>query len=831
MISLLNNFNVPGLDYITLFPDNDSPFKFYYFRSTPKLSEDAKTHFPTIDYKIVQYPRNKANDDLDTQFGYLTMTVDLGLTADEEKTIRKSILEKLKDDTYRSAMRVFYPEAFRILPEKDKITDSTIDVNGLGVIRDGNVKFELLEGFGKDIKRDSSSDFKPSSAGNYAASIWASFGKGGSELILRSLESNVKTGDDSATIATSAIIRYDLTPSFHIPAIDATVDVDTHEFRLYVKQLIEDSQTSEGKIDFQDTQSSYYRYRAKNRSRYHSKYQKVRIKGNMLVTDDDISDITAKAFSAQKGITIHISDYTALQGTSENDLSNEIMRSLIQVITGTIIPYLFTPSPAPQYPAPEAGSDSDSKEDQKEREYAAKKIHYSLTEGEVEGKHEHIHFTFSKDAQLLLPLSANSTLMATVPAEYADKIVHRIDLETTEFFEKTVNVSSDLNFNVDQIRSLEVEILYDEPDVRFPNKRPSHFEFAFKTGQEVYSVNFFCSKNKNGDIIEDYKYRTRISYVGRGTINQNEGWSEWFKTKTSSLMVNFENSGFINVNCKMGDIDWSLIKTVTVEFNYPHVQGKTDTSAKLIFREGDGEKVWSCYKYGKESNEYTYLVRYKNLDDSEYAAPLKTATNKDLSIDDLYEGAPLEADFLVSYSDSLVKAIRAEVHYKDDALKIDKKFTQWMDNREWHWRMNLRAGAVQTFRYRYHVEYADGTFMDTDWSAPCGRNADIPVFSVTEPTSNTAKISVNGMALRNWEDWDFAEVFVSYKDPENKINQDFDVIVLSSDHLTETLEVQCPAGTAKPFLCSACIYTKDGKVYEVEEKEMTRTFTLRKPEE
>ena len=304
MISLLNNFNVPGLDYITLFPDNDSPFKFYYFRSQPKLSEDAKTHYPTIDYKIVQYPRNKANEDLDTQFGYLTMTVDLGLTEDEEKTIRKSILEKLKDDTYRSAMKVFYPEAYRILPGKDTITESTIDVSGMGVIRDGNVKFELLEGFGKDIKRESSSDFKPSSAGNYAASIWASFGKGGSELILRSLESNVKTGEDKATFATSAIIRYDLTPTFHIPAIEATVEVDTLEFYNYVKTMLEDSETLDGR----------YRGHLDLKEGINDNFKDgVWVRGNTLLTEADISNIASKAFLAGKGITIRISDYSALQ--------------------------------------------------------------------------------------------------------------------------------------------------------------------------------------------------------------------------------------------------------------------------------------------------------------------------------------------------------------------------------------------------------------------------------------------------------------------------------------------------------------------------------------
>ena len=721
-------------------------------------------------------------------------------------------------------MQAFYPEAYGVL-EKKEINESVIEVNGMGVIRDGKVTFELLEGFGKDIKRSSSVEVAPSSAGNYSASVYSSFGKAGSELILRSLRAGVDTGNDQKTVATSAILRYEMTATFHVPAIEASVTVDTLQFYQYVKDILADGEALDGRYNGNLNLKDGVNDNFKNG---------VRVRGDILLTEDDINDVVSKAYLSHKGIDIHISDYSALSGTTENSIKNEILTSLIKVITGTIIPALFTPSPVPESSSATPSSDNgapETEEEKEKRRYVAQLVHYKLYESETDINTETISFNFNQDSKIPLPLSANTTLLATVPKEYSDKIVTLIDLRTTEFIEKRVNITSDLNFNTDQIRSLEVEIKYDEPDVRFPSKRIDHDEFPFRTGQETYTFDYFLSKNGQGEFVEDYKYRTRISYVGRGYIDQNEGWSQWFKSQSGSLMVNFENSGFINVKCRMGDIDWSLIKMVTVEFNYPHVQGKTDTSGRLTFKEGEEEKNWSCYKYGMESNEYTYLVRYTNLDGSSYEAPMQTKTAKEINIDDLYEGAPLEADFLASYSPSLVSRIRAEVLYEDKALNISKKFTHWLDDREWHWSMNLRAGAVETFRYRYHVEYADGSFKDTDWSEPCGRNADIPVFSVTEPTSNTAKLQVNAMSLRNWENWDFAEVFVTYDDPENHLHEEFDTIFLTREHINETVEITCPAGSAKPFLCSANIYTLDGKVIPVPEQEMTRSFTLRKPEE
>lgn len=831
MLSLLNSFEVPGLSHITIFPDNLSPFKFYYYRNQPKVSVDSKSGLPNIHYQMVQY--SSKDGDIDTQFGYLNMTVDLGLTKEEDAQVRAYLEKKLSDPDYKSTMKLFYPRAHEKL-ESDGISPSFLELGGLGVVKDAKVTLGLYEGFGKEMQRSASTEVIPAHSGNYAAPLYASFGKAGSELMLRCLRASTEIGGHESSVPTSATVNYTMKAPFYVPAIEATITVKARDFYKYVKDSIEDEKTLDG---------MYFGYLDTDGGVKGNFENGVIVFGEVLLSEKEIKNKVRSFHKKKGGIQIDIADYSALSVSSKDEVSEKIINSMIDIVTNSIVPSLFeiTPVPTPT-PSTDTSSSSSSgkdaeksEEEKKADDYVAKMVHYKLKDTVKQTEITDITFTFTKSSMVYQDVPAGCTIAAIVPEKYKDNLITYVDLQNTEFVESRVNVSADLDFAAYHISSLELEMIYDKKDVRFTEtSRPIHEEYVFKTGEESFTFKFFLAKDKSGDYMADYRYRTKVNYVGKGPIGDNDGWSDWKEVQTHNLLIGFADMGFINVECRAGDIDWDLLKSFTVDINYPAVQGKPDTATKLIFKSGDEKKSWSCFKYGKDSNEYTYEVQYVDLDGNTYNAPMRTTALKEITIDDLYEGQPLEANFLVDYSPDYVNKVMVEVAYDDDKLKVHKKFQQWIEDGggSWRWSMNLRKGGVEEFRYRYYVSYKDGSGTKyTDWVGPVGRKDDIEPFSVSAPNVVSANIMVQATPLRNWADWDFANVFVRYVDKENGINFDADVIILDPGHLTERVTVNCPPETAKPFLCSAEIYTKDGKLYTIEEKEYTRAFTLTKPAE
>lgn len=821
MISLLNSFNVPYLDYITIFPDSMLPTKFYYFRTHPKLSYDSKHNVPLIDYKLIQHTSDGQDKDIDTQFGYLTMTVDLGLTQEEETQIRKAVYAMLNDADYRATMELLYPEAYAYYDANkntDKISEAAIQLSNMGVIKNGTTKFEIWEGFGKDIKRESSTEAKPSSSGNYATPLYASFGKWGSQLVAKSLRVSTDTDDGLKAIPTTAIVRYEIEVPFHVPALKAKVVVDTDDFYHYLTELFSDENSLNGT----------YRGRLNTKEDGVADNFKngVGVRGEILLSEEDIEDLLTKYHESNKTGIVQIQDYSAIAGTGDLDLRGEILKSVLGIVTNQIIPAMFEPSPVPTKTDTEASGSVYAGQDPDE---VARMVYYRFKDSEESTEKKHIEYDFSMQSMTVLPLCASTTLLAVVPKDYADKVVTLINLESTEFNDHRVNISSPIDFGANKISTIELIVRYDEPDARFPDdKQVKEDDFTFKTGTETFGFSYFESKDNNGKFLPEFKYKTKVSYKGKGHIDQNEGWSEWMKTSTHNLLIKPETTGFISVECEMGDIDWDIIKRVDVTFTYPPALGKTDAQDTLRFKKDEGVKNWNCYRYGSQSDEYTYEVTYEDLNGSRYSAPKKSSTALHICVDDLYEGPALEGEFSVNFSPTIVEYVRVYVDYDGKVEHHDLKENE----KCWTWKKSLRKGSPETFRYKYYVAYKDTTSSETEWSAPCGKGSAIPIYTVEmKPLAATsAKIQVSAQLLAMWDKFAFVQVFATYDDPDHGIHHEFEAFTLDKANMTKTLDLPCPPNSAKPFKISAVVYDLDGLDHPYEEKEYSRSCMLPKPQ-
>lgn len=800
MISLLNSFSVPGFNHITIFPDHLSPYKFYYFRNLPKVANDSLTGIPCIHLDLLQGKTKK----IDEAAGYLSMTVDLGLTVQEEAAVRNYLVKKLSDSSYRGTMQLFYPDAYELLRKKGIPSPTQVELGGIGQVKKGKATIEFLEGFEDDLKISASSEETPSLSGNFGCPFHITFDKHGAAAIQHDLSFTYNTSRGTA-IPTSITVRYNLTTHFFIPSIEATVKLDSYQFYTRMKNLIHEEETLHGK---------YNGPLSTNGGVKGSFEHGVVVNGQVYLTETDITNTLVKYRGDKTILDIDTKDYSALATAQESEVNDKIISSLIEIVSKSVIPSLFESSPLPDEIAESSYGSSDPSNPEKR---VANMIHYKLRDDVVDSDSLHRGINFKKSSLLELDLAASSTLVALIPDKYADKVIRMVNVDNSEFVYKYLQIGCSLDLALKRINLLELRVIYDEKDARFSTKRYEGY-FPFHTGSETYEFEFPLAKDAKGEFLTKYRYSFRFYYAGKGSVGNEETWVE---SDAPNITLSPEIMGFISVDCQLGDVDWNLVKDIKVDFNYPEVQGETDTSGFAHFTSAaDPVQNWTCFKYGKSSNEYTYKIHYIDIDGGEYETPEMRSAADHLLINDLYEGKPLKAAFHVEFSSDFVRSVRVEVKYEDN---LPDTYT-FNEPGDWVWQKRVRAGADETFRYRYYIVYQSGKteYRDKEWSAPCGRDTDIDPLELMDITVIPIKFQVIGTVLFADPKWILANVFVKYIDEDKDTYIELDPIPLTPDKQMDSVSFNIPAGERKPFLCAVELFSSNPEDYVSFEQECPR---------
>ena len=828
--TLFNTFFVPGYDYITIYPDALSPYRFYYFKSHPRLSstkDPAKNvDLPNLRFTVYRNPL----DHKQSQSGTLLFTADLGLTAKEEKDIRNVIWMHVLSSDYLADMKRYYPEAYerirsdvlgneemaltvehyRIAVNRKSITLSTLQPT------DGNVELELVQ------LRDSDGDtgekhfilyqtpkHKPNLNGNFSTSFSASFADLATEQMLNCLKKGY-TITDGKQIPLTAIVRYDLTIPFLVPALEAEVSVDMKQvYRSLLDELhIPYTFTSDKLIIDQRYRYQEHRY---SRGQINDTFKRL-IRGN------------------RRGINIDLMDYSALgAGASEDEVSQKIMNSLVDAVCGSLLTQMFTVNPEPPSSG-QTASASGSGSDLKERNL--KDVSYSIREFQRDWTD--INFSLRKKQIINLTFPANGDLSAIVPTNLEDEIITEVDLSRLEMGRRQVQLSCQRNPNPSQIECVELLCRCDSDDVRFKNKFNEPKSFLFKNAEEPCYYKYYYAKKSDGSYETRFAYQTRIHFVGRPPSN----WTPEVWVDTDNLMLSYENIGFLNVDLEVLDVDWQMVSKVFVDISYPAVKDKPDTARTLVFTD-DTPQQWGCYKYGNKSNQYQYSIRFKDKDGFEYPEKPKLlmSTNDKLTISDLYGGQAMKATFRVSFVPEQVVMVGLTIHYIDEHLRIDRVFPYTFSSPgSYDWEMFLQEGACEKIHYVYEVVYRDSTTSIFEYDAS-GRHPDLRLFvvpqrMVSQPApqvqnqDNILMIIADGLFAD--QKWTTAMVTVKYEDPENGIFLNKPVL-LNRTKTNDTVSVTCPGNAFKPYLCSAILLDTSGHQTHVPETSCTGFFNIVPP--
>lgn len=779
MMCLLNSFRVPGIDNILIYPDDVDPYRFYYFNTTPRLAVDSNTKLPMLSYMLIA--RNPdyviAKDQVDfksaeLQRGALTMTTDLGLSDQEEKTIRDYLRDvKLEDTDYLRILKFILPKVYAALEERRaKSMEKKIKLGPVDAT-EGSCSFELLGNAGDDsFLKYASQNVKPTLGGDFKASFVSTFGREGSQLVWQALHPEVEgSGNKRVTGTTHAVVRYAMTGHASVPALNIKVTATASDTYDYFKKL--------GNEDTSATAD-----------------------GKAVMTEAAVEDIVHSEEFLSKVVHVEIEDKDGLLPPELQRQNADLVSSLIGTTTDQIMSALFEEVPALSVRADqEVDADESSP-------------YYSLANRNEEDLKKIKDFTVEVNKNTVIPINLYSQggILYSMTKSQVDKLVQICNLTQAAITTRAIPVNCYARFEEDEIEAIHVNVRFEpEPpyDIYATESNPP-FIFKGNNDQYMFYVSYPASAHGSPGI-DTLKYMTTIAYRGKKALS-----SRWTTVDVGEIVISYAALGYLDIKCQAFDIDWRLIEKALVDIRYLGAENEPDAKTTLCLTAEERSINWSCYKHGCESNEYAYSVRFIYKDGRpDDVIPERRGTSSSLIIDDMLEGS-VSATFVVGFDTDTVKDVMLNIYH--GGMTYTYTFAQ---PEAYLWSCRLRQGDSKEFTYQYVIRYVENGELETlPMSGPISDPSQVEPLTINKKERTLLLMS----GAFPWANWAQVAVQVEYGD-------DFsDIIPLSPE--TPQVQVKVKArDTSLKFRCTAFLVDHNNVPYQLPTEECYPIFTLKEP--
>ena len=814
MLMLFPTVKVPGLDDIEIFRDHEKADTFYALRGRPRIAVDDKGN-PQLSFYFfsrnadIAYASSANKELVESQLGQLLFTTDLSISEEEHKTIT-DYLSSLMEQPNHMFVRL-YSRLVKKNNPFDRANRPTIKLGTPNTWKEGTAKLELLEGLGETFKKQSSAAVNPSLVGSNSAAFYATFGIEGAQIFYDALTKGFSGDPDSPDLVPlQAIVRYELKGFAFVPGLEVKVTANS-------TQIFDQIQTYE-----QD-------YRKEKRGTYKVEYgwfsKKTTDSRSVTVAKEDISKMIQTMID-NKVINIEITDFGDVASNSEEikEIETNLRTSLMDTIMNTIIPNFFTTAFIGDEKKEGEGGEGGNGQPTPNPDLGLSEIdktrptvdtHYYFRSDVDKTKINTLSFNFKKNGTVEFRRYPNGTLTTQLTEEQRKQLVRHIDISSPEIQILEVQVSINADFKIDNIHSVIVNISYSQKDHKSGVVRENSKSFMYKTGAEVYTFRVTMARNEKGELIDFYNAEAKISYVGTAISPPP---IELKNISDRQLVVSYDKLGFITVDTIAGDIDWSLIKEAIVTMKYPDAPSQPDTTKEIRLSKENPTGNWRCYMYGNKSKNYTYKVHYLYLDGREADGQEKTDSRGNLLIDDLLTGRA-KASFDVILDPNTVKTAKVEILYEEPAFGIKDEYSKWFTGSEtWDWSMRLREGSVDTFKYRYFVQFKDDVVFTSPW-LDCKSEQDIlPIHLKRYPKSYI----IDGTTL-DWNKWQVVFVTVSYEENDYFVKKN---IRLDKTTPLQNFDVLTFSAKGNPFKYAVQYARAGSETVKVDEKENSADFLL-----
>jgi len=804
MLMLFPVLKIKGLSDIDIHLDHQDPELFYALRNIPRISTDAKGN-PLLSFVFIArnakiaYASSANKEMTEDQLGQLLLTTDMGISKEEADIIVKQLADDVMNSKSENYPLIQFSNTLRNIPNSFFMNQKRAPNIRLGSVtwNEGVARLNIMEGYGDTFKKQSSAEIYPSLGGSNTAAFYATFGVEGSQMMYDALTKgySTKAGDKDNT-PLYANVMYNLKGNAFIPNCEIKVRANSSDVYNFFQSHYESYCKDTGGRNW------FWVFDTKS------------VSENQFSIDSLVEKMTSN-----KIIKIEMTDYGSFGSSSEaKDFENQIKTSMIGLITNTIIPLFFNEIP---FGFKEEAEDISKTSQLSDKEKGYRKVQQTVfaLKAESETKNVNINLDFKKNGTVEFMRNPQGSLSADLTPEQRKNLIQYIDISSPEVQPLVVQVHVNANFATDNIHSVVVNLSYKQKDAKSGVVRQHSESFMYKTGDETNQFRVTMARNEKGELFDFYDVEAKIQYKGTAEAPPP---IKLANISDKSLVISYDKLGFLSVDCRAGDIDWSVIKEAIVYFEYPPALNKPDAKKQISLTRDNNRNTWTCYMYGNKQRTYNYKVKYINHDGREIEGKTKSDSGSELLIDDLLTDR-LKASFDVILDTNTVKNAKIDILYQDTNLKITEEYSRWFEHTEsWDWTMRLQEGAVKQFKYRYIVNYQDNIVTTSEWFAVKAESADLPVIHLRR----YPKSLFIDAGMVDWDKWDIVYVSVSYKDDVNNYAKQSPTLRLDKNNFMQTFEVLAFESQAKPFKYSLRFAKAGGSIVSVEEKEESSGLLL-----
>jgi hypothetical protein len=761
MLAYFMNFTVPGVRDVVVFRDHADPQQFYLLNDRPRISTDGKTGSPLFDFSLfsrnieIAYASAPAGQFVESQLGALNMTVDLSVSDEDMAKVRDYAVTLLKAERVQ-------PSSFNKLY---KVATTGIEPR-IGYVDwlSGTVRLDMLEGMGTTFKRSSSPETTPTLHGTNKAALWATFGSEGAQLMWGSLNPKPQQGGTATESPIQANITYKLEGLARLPGIRVTV-------------------TARGSAVYQELRKRTMVYEQVGDSRW---------------TYPQISELT-KTLVESRVIDIRWDDYGIPSSDPAADaVKQQLEQAVMGVITNQIVGLFFKAFEFQGLKDEDLGTT------------------FTHTTGGKPGSRlwlneykesfdQSISFTMEKSQNFRFPAAPQTSLLPCFTPDQRARLVHVVDVGTPEIRVMTVQVYMNADFKTDRIANITATLSYRQFDSVVNGWVEASDSMVFQTGNEVFAFRTRLARDARGRLIDSYDAKAQINYIG---VAQSPPPIVIKGISDRALTFSYDRLGYVKVEVQAGDIDWSQIKDVYVDFVYTAAQNEADAKGSVHLSEAALKGQWSTSKHGQVTNAYQYSTRYVYKDGREETDKTRTDDRGTLVIHDTLVGR-LRRTFDVALDPATTSAILLKVRYEAPPADPEETRHVFNESGSWEYVRPLQEHAPTTLKYAYDIQYKDGQFDHVPW-ATLTADLDLPPI-----TARRYKFSivVDGGGL-DWTKWRVASVEVSYADAAHAYLKQ-DTLRLTKDNPLVAVEVLAFSPSAREYEYRATLVPYGGQPVQV----------------
>lgn len=580
----------------------------------------------------------------------------------------------------------------------------------------GNVRIEMLEGLGGTFKRSSSQGTHPTLRGTNAASLWATFGTEGAQLMWGLLKppkpGTGGTGTQDRSLM--ANIYYELDGWARCPALKVSVRAD-------------------GKAVYQEI---------RRRTQIHE-----RVNGSHW-SYPQVSELT-KSLSDSRVLTIDWQDFGIPGADPQADeIRQQLQGTVMGIITNQIVTMFFKPFEV-------KGVQQDDLGQTFTHTLGGKPGSRLWLNDYKEEQVSNIDFTLNQSTNVKFKVYPQTSLLASLTPEQLEQACKIVDVGSPEIRVMSVQIQTNADFQADKIANITVTLSYRQHDTLVNQPLETSDTYVFRTGQEVFTFRTRLARDQNGKLIDLYDAKAQINYIGTSKVPPP---IELKNVSDRALTFSYDRLGFVKVQVQAGDIDWSVIKDVYVDLLYEAAQNEPDAKGIVRLTQEVPLGAWSSSKHGATSNRYKYTVRYVFKDGREQPEPGKFDERGTLIIHDKLVSR-LRRAFDVVLDPQTVESLLLKVRYEDPPAAPEEARQQFTSSNSWEYVRAMREGAPQMLKYSYDINYKDGQPESVPWR-PVQAADDLPAIRARRYRFGA---NSDGEGL-DWNKWRTVLVEVAYRD-------------------------------------------------------------------